>query len=389
MYTRVAVIRGAYLSEFAMQTFEPLAKDFDITLFCLRGNNLSLRGIRLPIEKLWGFDAFVPRFLRRYYNFAVGHVLEISQPMLGLNRRLKTFDIVHASDVCYYYTYQVAKLKKKYGYKLVLTAAENVPFLFGKNPFSRKRIEKIIQSVDMFLPLTQRAAEVFILMGVSSDRIKVIPFGIDTTRFYHSEHTGEFYNDKFDIPGEDLVVLYIGRLSKYKGLFELVYAAKRILEDEDIKDRNIKFVLVGDGPLKNKIKALLRHLKIDDNFRIIGGIDYSEIPKIHNIADIFVLPSIVSSRWQEQFGMVLIESMACAKPVVSTLSGSIPEVVGEAGLLVQPSDHFSLYQALKKLILDESLRIKLGELGRKRVMENFDSKLVAEKIKGVYRVLSF
>ncbi len=389
MSVRVAVIRGSYLNKFEMQTYEHLVKDFDITAFCLRGNNFSLRDIRLPIEKLWGLDAFVPKFLRRYYHFAFGHILETTQPMLGLDKRLKGFDIVHSWDLCFYHTYQAAKLKKKYGYKLVLTTAENVPFLFGKNPFSKKRIERIVQSADMFLPLTKRAAEALTLRGVSADRIEVVPFGVDTTRFYHSEETRKFYNDKFDISGGDLVILYIGRLSKYKGLFELVYAAKRILEDEDIKDRNIKFVLVGDGPIKNKIKARLRHLKIDENFRIIGGIDYSEIPRIHNIADIFVLPSIVSPRGREQFGLVLIESMACSKPVVSTFTGSIPEVVGEAGLLVQSNDHYSLYQAFKKLILDENLRIKLGELGRKRVMENFDSKLVAEKIKGVYRALSF
>jgi glycosyltransferase involved in cell wall biosynthesis len=385
---RIAVIRGAYLTKFEMQTYEHLVKDFDVTAFCLRGNNFNLKNIRLPIEKLWGLDAFVPKFLQRYHNFAFGHIFEITQPMFGLGKRLGGFDIVHSWDLCFYHTYQAARFKKKYGYKLVLTTAENVPFLFGKNPFSKKRIERIVQSVDMFLPLTQRAAEVLTLRGVSADRIKVVPFGVDTTRFYHSEETRKFYNDKFDISGKDLVILYIGRLSKYKGLFELVYAAKRVLEDEDTKDRNIKFVLVGDGPIKNKIKTLLRYLKIDDNFRIIGGVDYSEIPGIHNIADIFVLPSIVSPRGREQFGMVLIESMACSKPVVSTLTGSIPEVVGEAGLLVQPSDHYSLYQAFKKLILDESLRIELGELGRKRVMENFDSKLVAEKIKNVYRVFS-
>jgi starch synthase len=388
MPVRVAIIRGAYLTKSEIQIYEPLVKDFDITAFCLRGNNFNLKDIRLPIEKLWGLDTFVPKFLRRYYNFTVGHVLEMSQPMLGLNTRLKNFDIVHVSDVCYYYAYQAAKLKKKHGYKLVLTAAENIPFLFGKNPFSRKRIEEIIRSIDIFLPLTQRAAEFFIIMGVSTDRIRVIPFGVDTTHFYHMEETHEFYYERFDISREDLVILYAGRLQKYKGLFELVYAAKRILEDQDLMGRKIKFVLVGDGPIKNRIRSLLRYLKIDKNFRIVGGIDYSEIPKIHNMADIFVLPSIVSPRWQEQFGRVLIESMACSKPVVSTFTGSIPEVVGEAGLLVQSSDHFSLYQALKRLILDEGLRIKLGELGRKRVMENFDVKLVAEKIKEVYRVLS-
>jgi starch synthase len=384
---KVAIIRGANLNKFEMQTYESLTKDFDITAFCLKNNNFDLREIKLTIEQLWGIDSFVPKYLRRYYYFASSFLLEVNQPMSGLAKRLKGFDIVHSTDVCYYYTYQAAKLKSKYGHKLVLTIAENIPFLFGRNSFSKKRVGEIIQKVDMFLPLTQRAAEALTLLGVSTDRIKVIPFAVDTGLFCPMGKVEESYYKKFDISKEDLVILYIGRLSRLKGLFELVYAAKKIVGDKELKGKDIKFVLVGTGPKRKKIEALLQHLEIVNNFRIVGGIDYSEIPRIHNIADIFVLPSIISPKWQEQFGMVLIESMACGKPVVSTLSGSIPEIVGEAGLLVQPSDHYSLYQALKKLILDESLRVKLGDLGRKRVIENFDSKLVAQKIKGVYQSL--
>jgi glycosyltransferase involved in cell wall biosynthesis len=384
---KIAIIRGANLNKFEMQTYEPLLKNFDITAFCLKNNNFDLKEVKLPIEQLWGLDSFVPRSLRRYYYFAFSSILEVNQPMFGLDKRLKGFDIVHCPDMSYYYTHQAAKPKSKHSYKLVLTIAENIPFLFGKNLFAKKRIEEIIRRVDMFLPLTQRAAEALTLQGISRDRIKVIPFGVDTTVFRPLVEVEESYYRKFNISKEDLVILYVGRLSKWKGLFELVYAAKKIFEDRELKSRNIKFVLVGTGPLKKKIEALLNYLEIANDFRIVGGIDYSEMPKIHNIADIFVLPSVPTYRWQEQFGMVLIESMACGKPVISTLSGSIPEVVGEAGLLAQSSDHYSLYQALRKLILDKSLRIELGKLARKRVIENFDSKLVAQKIKEVYQSL--
>jgi glycosyltransferase involved in cell wall biosynthesis len=384
---KIAIVRGSNLNKFEMQTYEALSKHFGITAFCLKGNNFDLKDIKLPVSQLWGLDSFVPRFVRRYYYFTFGFIFEINQPMFGLNKRLKGIDIVHCPDMHYYYTYQVAKHKSKYGYKLVLTIAENVPFAFGGNWLSRKRIKEIIPEVDMFLPLTQRAAEALTLQGITTDRIKIIPFGVDTTLFYPRDERDETYYRKFDISIKDLVVLYIGRLSKWKGLFELVYAAKKILEDKELKGENIKFLLVGAGPKRKKIEALLDYLKIADGFRMVGSVDYSQIPRIHNMADIFVLPSIVSPKGQEQFGMVLIESMACGKPVIGSLTGSIPEVVGEAGLLVQPSDHYSLYQALKKLILEKSLRVKLGELARKRVMANFDSKVVAQKIKEIYQSL--
>lgn len=384
---KIALIRGSNLNKFEMQTYELLSKDFEIIAFCLKGNNFSLRDIKLPIEKFWGLDSFVPKFVRRYYYFTFSFLFEINQPMFGLDKKLKGVDIVHCPDMHYYYTYQAAKHKSKYGYKLVLTIAENVPFTFGGNWLSRKRIKKIISKVDMFLPLTQRAAEALTLQGISTDRIKIIPFGVDTKLFRPLGERDETYYRKFDISKEEIIVLYVGRLSKWKGLFELVYAAKKILDDRELKGENIKFLLVGAGPKRKKMEALLNYLKIADGFRIVGSVDYSEIPQIHNMADIFVLPSIVSPRGQEQFGMVLIESMACGKPVIGSLTGSIPEVVGDAGLLVQASDHYSLYQALKRLILDDNLRVKLGEQGRKRVMENFDSKAVAQKIKEVYQSL--
>jgi len=105
------------------------------------------------------------------------------------------------------------------------------------------------------------------------------------------------------------------------------------------------------------------------------------------MADIFTLPSIPRKYWQEQFGVVLIESMACAKPIVTTLSGSIPDIMGDCGILVQPNDHFSLYLALKKLILNKSLRDSLGNQARSRAMNSFDMIKIAKKLKYAYSTI--
>ena len=86
--------------------------------------------------------------------------------------------------------------------------------------------------------------------------------------------------------------------------------------------------------------------------------------------------------------MVLIESMACAKPVISTLSGSIPEVIGEAGILVQPNDYLSLSTEITRLIEDESLRKILGKKARARSEEYFDAKKTSIALKEIFeRVL--
>jgi len=105
------------------------------------------------------------------------------------------------------------------------------------------------------------------------------------------------------------------------------------------------------------------------------------------LADVFVLPSVPDRRWQEQFGMVLIESMACGKPVISTLSGSIPEVVGDNAILVQSFDFLELYKALKKILSDEKLQYELGKKGREFVVKNYNAVDTARKIEKIYSSL--
>ncbi|CUS78195.1 glycosyltransferase, partial [Candidatus Kryptobacter tengchongensis] len=112
--------------------------------------------------------------------------------------------------------------------------------------------------------------------------------------------------------------------------------------------------------------------------------DYDEMPKYHNLADVFVLPSVPTQRWQEQFGMVLIESMACGKPVITTMSGSIPEVVEDKAILVQPFDFLELYKAMKKILIDEKLASEMGKKAREFVVQNYNAEDVAKKIEKIY-----
>jgi len=86
--------------------------------------------------------------------------------------------------------------------------------------------------------------------------------------------------------------------------------------------------------------------------------------------------------------MVLVEAMASGLPVISTLSGSIPEVIGDAGILIQPGDPLSIYNAVRKISLDAAYRQNLSEMARRRAVDLFDINHVKEKIKKVYDELA-
>jgi len=86
--------------------------------------------------------------------------------------------------------------------------------------------------------------------------------------------------------------------------------------------------------------------------------------------------------------MVLVEAMASGVPVISTLSGSIPEVVGDGGILIQPNDPLSIYNEVRRLAMDASARKKYSRMGRERALEMFDAVAISKRIESVYRELA-
>jgi glycosyltransferase involved in cell wall biosynthesis len=112
------------------------------------------------------------------------------------------------------------------------------------------------------------------------------------------------------------------------------------------------------------------------------------MPAIFRSADAFVLPSIATPEWQEQFGMSLIEAMASGVPVVTTYSGAIPEIAGSAAELCQPNDFLALYTSLKKLVLEPETRENLASLGRERALAHFRQDDYALALSDVYESLT-
>jgi glycosyltransferase involved in cell wall biosynthesis len=122
-------------------------------------------------------------------------------------------------------------------------------------------------------------------------------------------------------------------------------------------------------------------LGICKRVKLAGGFKYVDMPRIYGIADIFCLPS--TYQMQEQFGMVLVEAMASGKPVLTTTSGSIPEVVGNAAVIVKPNNPILLYQALRRLISDDGLREELSKVARKRAEEKYDATRISLQLEKI------
>lgn len=146
-----------------------------------------------------------------------------------------------------------------------------------------------------------------------------------------------------------------------------------------------RLLMVGDGPLRPAVESAVMTRGLGSRVAVTSRVPSPEVPKIIRSLDVAVLPSRTTATWKEQFGRVLIEAMACGVPVVATESGEIPQVVGDAGILVPEGNLEALTAALLALYQDAELRGHLGRLGRERVLARFTHVRVAELTAEAYR----
>ena len=213
------------------------------------------------------------------------------------------------------------------------------------------------------------------LYDIDKGKIRVVPNGVDT-EWFKPLKTCEKIKRQIGLDDKPCV-LFVGRLIPRKGLQFLIEAAKHIVKDYS----QAKFVIVGDGPLRNSIRVNLNKMNLARNFIMLGDVHESLLPTLYNCADVFSLPSI-----QEGQGIALLEAQASAKPVVAFNVGGVCEAVlnKETGLLVKPSS-LKLADAIMKLLADRALREKMGTKGRNFVSETFSWNICAQKMLKIYR----
>lgn len=171
--------------------------------------------------------------------------------------------------------------------------------------------------------------------------------------------------------GPGPVLLFVGRLHAEKGVFDLLDAFALV----KIQAPQARLVLVGDGPARAEIERFAAERDWAEDVILTGTVKNRDLPPYFRAADVFVAPSVTTRKWEEQVGMTNIQAMACGVPVVSTLSGAIPEYVpdGVAGILVPERDPQALAGAILQLLSGENLRRRMGEAGRAYAVEHYDA----------------
>jgi glycosyltransferase involved in cell wall biosynthesis len=181
----------------------------------------------------------------------------------------------------------------------------------------------------------------------------------------------DFGNDATRIVG------YVGRLSGEKGLLVLAAAMLRLPAD-------VHCLLVGAGPLQPELELLRMVPELRGRVHFKAPTDAAGLAGILPAFDVLVLPSLTMPHWKEQYGRVLTEAMASGVPVVGSDSGAIPEVIGEAGLVVPEGDPAALAAALDVALFDESARQRLIEAGARRVERELSVSVMSARLVSLY-----
>lgn len=235
----------------------------------------------------------------------------------------------------------------------------------------------VARRLDRIITVSQSSAkDTRLFFKVPADKFRVVYNGIDTQIYSRNEEASQ---------NRDGLIMVANTDDRKKGVLYLLQALQMLGKD------NIKLTIVDDaerhssyvedvGPLPSYGFKLVRKLNLDGMVHFTGRLTREELAQHYSAAQIAVVPSLY-----EGFGIPAAEAMACGTPVIATTGGALPEVVGDAGILVPPGSADALAAAIKQLLNDKQAQQRMSEAGSKRVKEKFNWEQAARKTLEVYQ----
>ena len=256
---------------------------------------------------------------------------------------------------------------KEHGIKTYVTAHGSDMFeLYKKQPVMRSPVKKVLNDADGVFVVSNALKHEIIATGVKgiSDKTKLSWNSVDVNKF--SSKTNSTFKKDNNLEDKP-IVLFVGNLIKRKNVDSLLEAKK-------VSKSDYYLVVVGDGPLFKKLKKKVEDENIHD---VIFTGSRNDVADIIPSCDVLILPS-----FSESFGLVLIEALACGKPVIGSNVGGITEIINEnVGLLVDPNKVASIAKAIDTVIDDEELRSSLALNARARAMDFSEVEIPYDEVK--------
>lgn len=211
-------------------------------------------------------------------------------------------------------------------------------------------------------------------------RFEMIYNGVDLSRVKCEAGRAQAFRQRYAIPAERSIVTQVSWIIPEKGIADFLETARLVLQ----RNRNVQFVLVGDGALRPEFMQAADSIGIGNHLTWTGMVEDPFGEGVFEAADVVCQ----FSRWEEVFGWMIAEAMAHGKPVVATRVGGIPELIdeGESGFLVDRGDTRAMAERVMRLLSDAELRQRLGAKGQESVQQRFSLKENVSKLIDCYQL---
>ena len=292
-------------------------------------------------------------------------------PHLGSTLKREKSELIHAHSHLYLTTYVAVKAAEKLGIPSIVTihgvsAERNIAVNLMQKLYLLSLSTRIFKSSTKIVCLTRADAEQVVRLGCPASKIRLIPNPVDAEMFKpHPEKE------------QDNLIVWVGRFVPEKGLENLIDAAK--LVQSRIND--VRFLLVGDGPLRNELEYLINDRGLSNIVSLMGPLEHKEVADMLAKASIFAFPS-----YKEGMPRAVLEAMSTGKAVVASDIPGMDEIIenGINGVLVQPRDANALGDAIIALLNDKKLREELGRNARQTILKSFTWKNHLTQLEKIY-----
>ena len=280
-------------------------------------------------EIIDGLEVYHPRYLvtpkigMSYYGYWM---------FLGVRNLLKQirehfpFDLIDAHFL-YPDSFAACILGRNFKCPVVVTARGSDVTSYTKIPNIKPHIIRTLQSADRLVSVSNSLRDIMVALGAESEKVAVIPNGIDPERFFVKDSVQ--VRNQLGFNDDEKIVLTVCSLVELKGVHLLIEAVSLIKELYPVP---FKVLVVGTGPEEARLNALIDRLALHDYVRLVGNVPNSDLVDWYNAADLFFLGSS-----REGWPNVVCEALACGTPVVATPVNGIPEILDseDLGIMVE------------------------------------------------------
>ena len=229
-------------------------------------------------------------------------------------------------------------------------------------PLYRGHRRQVLRAADGLFPVSQYTAGLVRADGVAEERIHVVPNGTELERFDQdaARAAGLRFRAEHGIP-EGPLLATVCRLVDRKGIDLVLRALPRLARAHP----TVRYVVAGEGPARERLERFAHELGVRERCHFLGRVEPDVLVALYHACDVYVMAARQSGASVEGFGLVFREANACARAVVGTRTGGIPDAIvdGVTGLLVPPEDVDALAHALLALLGDRALATRLGRRG--------------------------